>query len=296
MIYVNVRGNFGNQLFEYALARRLQEKYKQTICLNIYDLTKYRKEYTFNLTGYTLNSNVIIEKNKPFPFLINQRKNKLLKIIRKIFPNLTFYFLRVFGIYIWLGNTYKKVGLRYHKDFYLDGYWQCDKYFDEVSDILRKEFKVKKDKDLNNEIYKKIQENDTVCVSIRRGDYITNDKYKKIFYVCNENYFNKAMAYFKERNDKCKFFICSDDIEWAREYFKNRNDVFFETGKDDVFEKLKMMSLCNNFILSNSTFSWWAQYLSVAKNKKVIAPINWYTNGQKTDIYEKDWILMNTEK
>ena len=79
MIYVNIRGNFGNQLFEYAFARKLQEKYNQKICLNIYDLKHYRKEYVFNLNGYKLNENIIIEEKKGLPYFVNLRKNFILR-------------------------------------------------------------------------------------------------------------------------------------------------------------------------------------------------------------------------
>ena len=68
--------------------------------------------------------------------------------------------------------------------------------------------------------------------------------------------------------------------------------MFFETGKDDVFEKIRLMSKCKHFILSNSSFSWWAQYLSDSKEKIVVAPSRWYTSGEKTDIYQDSWNLL----
>lgn len=294
MIYVNIRGNFGNQLFEYAFARYLQYKYNQTICLNIYNLKQFKKEYTFNLKGYKLNDNIIVEEKKQIPFFANLQNNLILKVFRKMFPNLTFNFLKKFGIYIWLGKTYKEIPNKKHKNYYVDGYWQCDKYFNEIRDIILEEFvPLKNDNTINDEIYERIKSNNTFCVSIRRGDYITNEKYKKIFFVCNKMYFDKSIDYVEKNIKNCSFFVCSDDIEWAKENFKNLNNVFFESGENDVFEKIKMMSQCNNFILSNSSFSWWAQYLSKGKEKIVIAPSKWYANGEKTDIYEKYWKLID---
>lgn len=297
MIYVNIRGNFGNQLFEYACARRLQEKYKQTICLNVYNLKKYKKEYTFNLMGYKLNDNVIVEEKKKIPIFANSN-NIFYRVFRKLFPNFFYEILKHFGIFIWLGNTYKEFPDKEFKNFYLDGYWQSEKYFEDIRDILLEEFVPKNNiNESNVEIYKKIEETNSVCVSIRRGDYITNETYRKKFFVCDDKYFDQAFSEIKKYVKQPSFFVCSDDIEWAKENVKIENaEVFFETGKDDVFEKIRMMSKCKNYILSNSSFSWWAQYLSNNDNKTVIAPSIWYANGDKADIYQKNWKLIEVRR
>ena len=52
------------------------------------------------------------------------------------------------------------------------------------------------------------------------------------------------------------------------------------------------MYSCKNFIMSNSSFSWWAQYLSKNKNKKVIAPYRWYNNDIRCDIYQDNWKII----
>ena len=292
MIYVNIRGNFGNQLFEYAFARSLQERFKQKICLNIYDLKHYRKEYVFNLNGYKLNENVVVEENKRMPYFVNLRKNFILRLCRKMFPQLTFNVLKRFGIFIWLGKTVQSIPEKEHKNFYVDGYWQSDKYFNDIKTIIKKEFKNDRINEQNKEIEDKIIKTNSVCVSIRRGDYITNKKYRKEFYICNEEYFRRAMKYIEKKVPDCTYFICSDDIEWAKERFKGKDNIFFESGKDDVFEKIRLMSKCKHFILSNSSFSWWAQYLAESKNKIVVAPSQWYVNGEKTAIYQDNWTLL----
>ena len=72
-------------------------------------------------------------------------------------------------------------------------------------------------------------------------------------------------------------------------------EVYYESGVDPVWEKLRLMSACKHFVLSNSSFSWWAQYLSNEKKKIVVAPDIWYKTGKnaKADLYQDDWKLIH---
>ena len=71
--------------------------------------------------------------------------------------------------------------------------------------------------------------------------------------------------------------------------------TYYESGKDPVWEKLRLMSLCKHFVISNSSFSWWAQYLSTNEDKIVYAPKQWYVDGRKADIFEKSWRYLEDE-
>lgn len=60
-----------------------------------------------------------------------------------------------------------------------------------------------------------------------------------------------------------------------------------------VYETLRLMYNCKHFILSNSTFSWWGQFLSTSKNKLVVSPSLWNNDGYQSQLIQKDWILIN---
>ena len=90
-----------------------------------------------------------------------------------------------------------------------------------------------------------------------------------------------------------KYWVFSDDIPYCKTIFPKTFN--FISGHSDI-EDFFLMTLCNNFIIANSTFSWWAAWLSKSENKKIVAPKRWFGPGLKhhktEDIYCKDWIVI----
>ncbi len=100
MIYVNIRGRLGNQLFQYACARKIQNQTGQKICLNTYNLNNGVSDFEFSLKDYKLNENVIIEENKPLPWFASNN-NIFIKVIRKTFRKKNIKYYKAFW-YIYL--------------------------------------------------------------------------------------------------------------------------------------------------------------------------------------------------
>ena len=94
------------------------------------------------------------------------------------------------------------------------------------------------------------------------------------------------MNYYKYNN--LKFIIFSDDIEWCKHKF-NGTDVQFSTGNSSIID-FAMMSLCDHHILTRSSFSWWAAWLSKNENKICISPPENMTMSLNRDIIPDDWI------
>lgn len=119
---------------------------------------------------------------------------------------------------------------------------------------------------------------DKVAIHVRRGDYVNNPFYVDL---AKTDYYQNAMLQFPREH----FMVFSDDIEWCKQ-----QDMFkgcsFSEGHDEV-EDLNIMASCKGIIMANSSFSWWAAYLS---NAKVIAPKAWYTDGQERTKCLKEWI------
>lgn len=296
MIYVDMKGNLGNQLFEYACARQIQEITGQTICLNSYFLKKYRPQFTFNLPDFMLNENIIFDEDNPLPWYANTYEG-VVRVAKKIFPKTLFSLMKIWGCFVWMESVNVELPiLPIKKNYYVVGYWQSTIYFSKVDKILIDEFVPKYPFIKENEnLYNLIEKTESVCVTIRRGDYVNNDKIKKQFFVCDETYFTKCAKNIKKSIPNAVFFIFSDDIEWAKENLELDGEVYYESGNDTVWEKLRLMSACKHFILSNSSFSWWAQHLSKNPGKIVYAPSKWFKDDRKCGIYEEGWKCVEVE-
>lgn len=164
---------------------------------------------------------------------------------------------------------------------FFQGYWQSYKYFELYSDEIRGSINIDKLK-VNNDIQilaNKIKNTESIAIHIRRVQY--EDK-------LDINYYLKALDIFRDLDDK-QFFVFSDDIEWCKTNFYFREFTYI-SGNSEV-EDFYLMSKCKKFIIANSSFSWWAAWLSTNKLKKVVAPKN-MSIGCINEFYPNDWILI----
>ncbi len=130
---------------------------------------------------------------------------------------------------------------------------------------------------------------DMVAIHVRRaGNPINPDEPKYVnnpFYVnlSDTNYYERSMDLFPGES----FIVFSDDIKWCKnqEIFK---DCEFSEGNDEI-EDMNLMAACKGIIIANSSFSWWAAYLS---NAKVVAPKEWYSDGIERTKLPIDWIII----
>lgn len=146
-----------------------------------------------------------------------------------------------------------------------DLYLQDPAYFDKYRDEIRQLFKP-----VSTPI-------DMVAIHVRRGDYVGNSFYVNLFDI---GYYERAMLEFPDSD----FLIFSDDIEWCKNQSLFAGCEFSE-GKSEL-EDMDLISSCKGIIMANSSFSWWASYLS---NAKVIAPKEWYGDGKERTKLIKEW-------
>ena len=94
------------------------------------------------------------------------------------------------------------------------------------------------------------------------------------------------------------FFVFSDDLKLAKTFVEELNIKFtlitHNVSEEKAYADLWLMTLCNNFIIANSTFSWWSSWLGNSKN--VIAPRKWFSGDcirhDTKDLYLPHWKIL----
>ncbi len=254
MIISKIQGGLGNQMFQYAHGRYLSKKYNTKLYIDtrFYNYTNDRK---FLLDKF---KNVDIDSN--------------LDMIDVIYP-----------IHVIQDDfNYKELVNPIDCNYYLDGYWQSEKYFNQIRSTIIDDFTP-----IDNFDTSKIPllESNTVSIHVRRTDYITSKGYHPVQEI---SYYEEALDIIKDYD----YILCfSDDINWCKENLKFNNIVFMGpfTEVHDMF----IMSMCKNNIIANSTFSWWSAWLNKNPDKKVIAPKKWFgdhVNMNTNDIIPEKWI------
>ena len=169
------------------------------------------------------------------------------------------------------------------------GYFQSENHFEKYSEAVKSLFSPTKEfiERIHTEI-PVISNTEVTVINIRRGDYLHYPTYHP---VVSPEYIHKALTLVPSN----QYIVASDDIPWCKEHLNIPNAIYLEGWK--VHEQLWIMAMCHHFIISNSSFSWWAAYLSRHSGKIVIAPETWFgPEGPPTwaDMYCKDWTILPT--
>ena len=186
----------------------------------------------------------------------------------------------------------------FNTDVDLFGYFQSEKYWEGFSSQIQKVFELKDDLQLSFDLYlvesmAQFDNTKRICsIHVWRGDYITVQEHKDFYHELKPEYYYKAAkTLYGDKIDEVLFIICSDDPNWCRKNLKFENTLVIENSRTDIFD-LFLMANCNDNIIANSSFSWWSAYLNKHKDKKVIAPLNWFKdkNINTNDLYCNNWI------
>lgn len=288
MIIVKLTGGLGNQLFQYAAGRSLAYKIGTELKLDISAFHNF-KDREYNLYPYNIIENFVLDNDLG---LVKDPHNTLHNVLMNVKCKLN-------GIE---PITYKKES-HFHFDpeffsfkdnCYLDGYWQSEKYFQEIAGEIRKEFSLKNVEKIRNGILpEKIVTSNSVSIHIRRGDYVTDQQVHEIHGVCDINYYQRAVREIVKKVEKPFFFIFSDDPVWALDHFAINAPklVVSTTPPRKNYEDLYLMSLCKHHIIANSSFSWWGAWLSTSAEKIVLAPERWFNDSSinTQDLIPDSW-------
>tara|TARA_Y100001968_G_C19448240_1_gene766694 strand:- start:277 stop:1158 length:882 start_codon:yes stop_codon:yes gene_type:complete len=271
-VIVRLQGGLGNQLFQYATGKSLSLRLGVQLIL---DLNWYTDNSNFK---FILDRFQIYDSSwAPSKKIPRRIRNILYKLSERISTiGLTLPVLKDIDF------EFNHELLTIHRPVLLDGYWQNESYFIEYREQLLQLFEIKGEIDkCNNQLLNKIKNSNSICIHIRRGDYITNTNAARINGVCSKDYYYRALNHLSMHIDSPTCYVFSDEPHWAKSNLEFDCETFFVdiNGMEKPEFDFLLMKSCKYFIIANSTFSWWAAWLSNYKHKKVIAPKVWFLNS-----------------
>lgn len=276
MIIFFGEGRLGNQIFQYAFIKNFLKK-KETVLA--YNFEEFQKMFVSK-------DNIINIKSKYLKFIIKKLGLPLFIFLSKI---------KIISSYKQCKIKYKRYNIYDSKficskgilpiTFIQPGFFQSEKFF-KYKNI--ESFKIKPQYLKEAEFFlNKINENyQKVFVHVRRNDYV-NHKFLGVKGIdLPLSYYKKSIQYFYNKFENPYFIFLSDDYSFVKYCFKDIKNKIISNNSMEI--DFAIMTLCDNGILSNSSFSWWGSYL-MKRKKGILVPKYWLGFKSKVE-YPKEII------
>jgi hypothetical protein len=308
MILLRLSGGLGNQMFQYAMGRRLAERHGVELLLDASNygpegerrpesLTAFRRPlrlFSFRVKARAATPEEISALRDDY-FRATTR-DRVVRLVRRIWPD----FLRNRSHIVEKQFRFQPEALSYPDNVYLQGFWQSPKYFEDIAPLIRQELQpadasiLESAREAVDNLRKRFSE--VISLHVRRGDIahaheVSGEKHITHGIPVSTDYIGRAMAEF---GPQAGFYVFSDspkDIEWCRNNIKAKN-VEFSKAESDIWD-FAAMSLCDHHIIANSTFSWWAAWLDGRPGRRVAAPKVWSPPEASFQIQTEDLLPAN---
>jgi hypothetical protein len=285
MVIARLMGGLGNQMFQYAAARRIALKNGWPIKLDVSGFGSYRRR------AYALGHFRIVEDFASPEDIRRLKRTRLGLFLQRLAASAR-------QTHVQERHFHFDPRVRdIRSGVYLAGYWQSDKYFADVADTIRAEFTPRAPASGRNlGTLRLIESANSVSVHVRRGDYVSNPSAKRLHGCCSPDYYRRALAEISNRVREPHFFVFSDDASWARENLAIDGPVVFvdHNGPGEAHEDLRLMSRCRHHVIANSTFGWWGAWLGAHPDQIVVAPKKWFASGSNDtrDLFPDRWLQL----
>ena len=278
MIRIVLLGRTGNNLFQYALGRVLAGKHGVPLVLD---------GSWFNQAGWREVSHFL---RLPLRARVVRRCSLGARALRKLTGK---HYWEYLGVPVLRENpadhSFDVSFLDAPADCVVMGYFQTPLYFEATADDFRGEINgmLEAALSLDRKWVAALSAPESVAVHVRRTDFLT----QPAFQVCGADYYHRAMNQMRERLDRPRFFVFSDDPGWCRQEFAgDGNTVVVEQGAaGNPLPDLRLMSLAHHHIICNSSYSWWAAWLGDKPGQQVIMPERWFAGEVVAPVGEKEW-------
>ncbi|MDO5756250.1 MAG: alpha-1,2-fucosyltransferase [Rhodobacterales bacterium] len=283
MIIARLNGGLGNQMFQYAAGRALAARHGAELGL---DLRVYddRPQFQYGLGHFSISARILTEPELP-PSRTTAKLRYMMWRAGLTGPRLLSQ----------RSDGFDDRFLRMGNNSCLRGYWQSERFFEDVKPIIAQEFRILTPPSRANiDMADRIRAVNAVSLHIRRGDYVSNPSANAVHGLCDMGYYARALDLIAERTPTAiEVFVFSDDPDWARDNLHTAvpRVIVDLNDSDHQYEDLRLMSLCSHNIIANSSFSWWGAWLNPSTQKTVIAPRQWFRQPSKhnPDICPPEW-------
>ncbi len=278
LVEVEISGGIGNQLFQYAAGLALSRRLNAQLVLD----TSWYRRGNRRKSGreFILPQFINIDKDK-------LRSSALHPVVQKL--------SRVFSRYIKLDDDWAKPtdldSLVTTRNIRMRGYWQNERYFSLLAPILRSELTSRRVvSPLALSLEKEIQSQISIGLHVRRGDYISNPETNAFHGVCDISYYVGATELVFGATGASKVFVFSDEINWCKRELRFDTEITYVEDTIGDVDQLKLMSLCDHHVISNSSFSWWAAWLGQSEEQIVVYPKSWFADGSSLEAMPNGWM------
>ncbi len=288
MIITRLQGGLGNQMFQYAAGLALAEHRRTVLKLDVSwfrEYTEYEAHNRYALSCFNLTEQFATQEE--IDRVAGVRLTRVERWSMALAEHLHFY--RYARRYAAPSHTLYETHIAPERFFdasdntYLYGMWQSERFFAPVADLLRLHFSFRYPPQPSvEEMARRIRTSGpSVAVHFRRGDYVRNPSFNRKLGVLPFDYYERAIAFVRERVPDAVLYIFSDDIDTIeREFRPSGPHVFVRATQPwHAYDKIRLISLCDHAIISNSTFAWWGAWLNPSSSKIVIAPSPWFSTA-----------------
>jgi hypothetical protein len=291
IVIMRIMGGLASQMHKYGIGRSLADQHK---CDFLLDLTWFEKQNAEDTTRDFLldkfNTRFLVASSATINELkTGEIKRKISSIVRKF----GFKDGLIKKSHYIRSNTSINV-FNVIPSAYIEGEWFGGQMINEYRDNLLNDFSLRNELSqpaslvLNN-----IRESESVAIHVRRGDLVSNSKAASFHCLTNAEYYKSAIDYVKKKLANPRFFVFSDDIEWAKENLAEflENPLFVHENMPH--EDIHLIKSCHHQIIANSGFGWFGAWLNSNQNKTLVAPKAWVNNSNLNEEICKDLLKNN---
>lgn len=288
MIGVRLMGGLGNQMFQYATAKSLAIKNNTSVAMDMIFFDNLEENDTpreYELDCFRISNEIISPSKRPDENRTSSpgTLNRFRRLSRT----------REWQIYREAHHNFDPNVLKLADWTYLIGYWQSEKYFKDIREMLLEDFSFKEQPNKKcQEMLELINSSRSISIHVRRGDYITNPNANKFHGTKDYNYYDAAVKTIAKEVSDPKLFIFSDDLDWCKKNLKFTYPTVYVEGNDKGFQDMRLMLNCQHNVIANSSFSWWAAWLNNNPDKLVVGPKKWFNDPKvnTSDVMPSSWI------